>query len=120
MEKDCHEQSLFETQLATQPADPVECQDMMFQDDEKRRLYFLEKLCEKSLLKALETYRSSIQKRLKMFHLDAVCTGFKKACQERDYGTIIALARKILENGFQEDAKLLMWYDWATTRTGGQ
>lgn len=38
---------------------------------------------------------------------------------ERDYATIIAVARKIPENLLQEDPKLLMWYDQAMTRTGG-
>lgn len=45
--------------------------------------------------------------------------GFKKAWQERDYATIIAVARKIPEKILQEDPKLLMWYDQALTRTGG-
>ena len=46
--------------------------------------------------------------------------GFKKAWQERDYATIIAVARKIPDNVLQEDPKLLMWYDQAVTRTGEQ
>ena len=29
-------------------------------------------------------------------------------------------ARKILEKTLQEDPKLLMWYDQALTRTGGE
>jgi hypothetical protein len=41
-----------------------------------------------------------------------------KEWQERDYATIIAVARKIPENVLQEDPKLLMWYDQAITRTG--
>ena len=53
-----------------------------------------------------------------MFRLEAVRAGFKKAWQERDYPTIIAVARKIPENVLQEDPKLLMWYDQALTRTG--
>jgi len=44
--------------------------------------------------------------------------GIKKAWQERDYTTIISLARKISEKIFQEDPKLLMWYDRAVTRMG--
>ena len=53
-----------------------------------------------------------------MFRIEAVRTGFKKAWQERDYGTIIAVARKIPEKILQEDPKLLMWFDQAVTRTG--
>jgi DNA modification methylase len=80
----------------------------------------LEKLRERSLLKEFEDYRTSSHKRLKVFRLEAVRAGFKKAWQERDYTTIISVACKIPENVLQEDPKLLMWYDQATTRTGGQ
>jgi DNA modification methylase len=78
----------------------------------------LEKLRERSLLKEFEDYRTSTQKRLKVFRLEAVRTGFKKAWQERDYATIITVARKIPENVLQEDPKLLMWFDQALTRSG--
>jgi len=80
----------------------------------------LEKLRERSLLKEFEEYRESNQKRLSVFRLEAVRAGFKKAWQERDYATIIAVARKIPENILQEDPKLLMWYDQALTRMGGE
>ncbi len=53
-----------------------------------------------------------------MFSLEAVRFEFKKAWQERDYATIIAVASKIPEKILQEDPKLLMWYDQALTRTG--
>ncbi|NKE72822.1 DNA methyltransferase [Candidatus Manganitrophus noduliformans] len=78
----------------------------------------LEKLRERSLLKEFEDYRTSSQKRLKIFRIEAVRAGFKKAWQERDYATIITVARKIPEDVLQEDPKLLMWYDQAMTRTG--
>lgn len=78
----------------------------------------LEKLRERSLLKEFEEYRASAQKRLKVFRLEAVRAGFKKAWQDRDYDTIIAVARKIPEDVLQEDSKLLMWYDHALTRKG--
>lgn len=78
----------------------------------------LEKLRERTLLREFDDYRESKQKRLKVFRLEAVRAGFKKAWQERDYATIIAVARKVPENVLQEDAKLLMWYDQALTRSG--
>jgi len=78
----------------------------------------LEKLRERTLLREFEEYRESKQKRLKVFRLEAVRAGFKKAWQERDYATIIAVARKIPEKILQEDPKLLMWYDQAVTRMG--
>ena len=79
----------------------------------------LEKLRERSLLREFEEYLASSQKRLKVFRLEAVRTGFKKAWQERGYATIINVARKIPEEVLQEDPKLLMWYDQAVTRAGG-
>lgn len=78
----------------------------------------LEKLRERALMREFEEYRESKLKRLKVFRLEAVRAGFKKAWQERDYETIIAVARKIPEKILQEDPKLLMWYDQAVTRTG--
>jgi len=68
----------------------------------------LEKLRERTLLREFDEYRESKQKRLKVFRLEAVRAGFKKAWQERDYATIIAVARKIPDKILQEDPKLLM------------
>ena len=78
----------------------------------------LEKLRERALMREFDEYRESRQKRLKVFRLEAVRAGFKKAWQERDYATIIAVARKIPESILQEDSKLLMWYDQAVLRKG--
>jgi 16S rRNA G966 N2-methylase RsmD len=80
----------------------------------------LEKLRERALLREFEEYRESKQRRIKVFRLEAVRAGFKKAWQERDYSTIIAVAQKIPENVLQEDPKLLMWYDQAVTRSGDE
>lgn len=77
----------------------------------------LEKLREKALLKEFEEYKVS-KKKLKVFRLEAVRAGFKKAWQERDYATIISVADKIPNNVLEEDPKLLMWYDQAVTRMG--
>ncbi len=78
----------------------------------------LEKLRERALLREFGEYRDTKQKRLKVFRLEAVRAGFKKAWQERDYATIIAVAERIPETILQEDPKLLMWYDQAVTRSG--
>lgn len=78
----------------------------------------LEKLREKSLLKEFQEYRISNQRKLKVFRVEAIRAGFKKAWQERDYDTVIAIAQKIPESVLQEDPKLLMWYDQALTRKG--
>jgi hypothetical protein len=75
----------------------------------------LEKLREKALLKEFETYRAE-KKKLKVFRLEAVRAGFKKAWQDRDYQTIVDIAHKVPTDILEEDPKLLMWYDQASTR----
>ena len=78
----------------------------------------LEKLREQALVREFEEYRKSRQQRLRVFRLEAIRAGFKKAWQERDYITIIDVASKIPETTLQEDPKLLMWYDQAVLRMG--
>ena len=79
----------------------------------------LEKLREKALLKEFEEYKGP-KKKLKVFRLESVRAGFKKAWQERDYAVIISVANNIPNNVLEEDPKLLMWYDQAVTRMGGE
>ena len=78
----------------------------------------LEKLREKSLLKEFYEYQNFQGRQLKIFRLEAVSAGFKKAWQERDYQTILDVAHNIPENVLQEDTKLLMWYDQAKMGLG--
>lgn len=78
----------------------------------------LEKLRDKALLKEFEAYKGE-KKKLKVFRLEAVRAGFRKAWADRDYATIVAVADKIPSSVLEEDPKLLMWYDQATTRIGG-
>ena len=77
----------------------------------------LEKLREKALLKEFEEYNKA-KKKLRVFRLEAVRAGFKKAWQEREYAVIITMADKIPHKILEEDPKLLMWYDQAVTRMG--
>lgn len=78
----------------------------------------LEQLRERALLREFKEYVEYKKKRLKIFRIEAVRAGFKKAWQERDYSIIIAVAEKIPDKVLQEDPKLLMWYDQAVTRMG--
>jgi DNA modification methylase len=78
----------------------------------------LEKVREKALLREFEEYLVSTQKKLKVFRLEAVRAGFKRAWQQTDYTTIVNIARKIPEDILQEDQMLLMWYTNAVTRSG--
>ena len=57
---------------------------------------------------------------LKVFRLEAVRAGFKKAWQEHDYAVIVAVAGKIPNNVQEEDPKLLMWCDHTMTRMRGK
>ncbi len=77
----------------------------------------LEKLREKALLKEFEEYRTTTKK-LKVFRMEAMRAGFKHYFQQRDYKTIIQVARKVPDTVLQEDPKLLMFYDNAVTRAG--
>jgi rubredoxin len=76
----------------------------------------LEKIRERALLKEFEGYKVYPGNKLKVFRIEAVRAGFRKAWQERDYKIIIAVAEKISEEALQQDPKLLMWYDQALTR----
>jgi len=72
-------------------------------------------------LPGLETRDARVPrgKKFKVIRLEAVRAGFRQCWQARDYRTIIAVAQSIPENVLQEDPKLLMWYDQAVTRWGG-
>ena len=77
----------------------------------------LEKLRERALLREFDDYRDSVERRLRVFRLEAVRAGFRHAWQRQDYATIINVAQKIPDAVLQEDPKLLMWYDQALTRS---
>ena len=99
------------------PALRAKAKDRWYVPD-PRKAGDLEKLRDHALLREFNEYRDSPQKKLKVFRLEAVRAGFRSAWQERDYATIIAVARKIPEKVLQEDSKLLMWFDQALTRSG--
>ena len=82
----------------------------------------VEKMREKDLLKEFELYKDRTKKfkNNDRFRIEAVRAGFKKAWQEREYAVIVAVADKIPNNVLEEDPKLLMWYDQAVTRMGGE
>lgn len=79
----------------------------------------LEKKREKALLKEFDAYKAHTGRKLKEFRLEVMRAGFKFCWGNRDYATIIAVARKIPEEALQEDEKLLLWYDQALTRMEG-
>lgn len=80
----------------------------------------LEKLRERALLREFEDYKTSKQRRLKQFRTEAVRVGFKAAYDSGDYETIVSVAGKIPDKVLQEDEKLLMYFDVASMRLGGE
>ena len=76
----------------------------------------VEKVRERTLLKEFEEYRRPSRTKLQVFRLEVVRAGFKRAWQDGDYRTIIAVAQKIPEDILFGDSKLLMWFDQAQTR----
>jgi hypothetical protein len=78
----------------------------------------LEKLRERGLLREFQDYLQSTQKKIKVFRLDAVRAGFKRAWAEADYRTIVNVAEKLPAIVLEEDQMLLMWYSNAQTRLG--
>lgn len=78
----------------------------------------VQKSREKALLREFGEYREAKQKKLKVFRLEAIRTGFRWAWQQNDYNAILDVAEKIPEDVLQEDAMLLMWYTNSLIRTG--
>ena len=88
----------------------------------------LEKVREKALLKEFEEYKKMATAsggkkgsgaRLKVFRLEAIRAGFRKAHQEKDFETILSVGARLPDSVIQEDDKLVMWYTMALTRAGG-
>ncbi|MBU0782761.1 MAG: site-specific DNA-methyltransferase [Gammaproteobacteria bacterium] len=77
----------------------------------------LEKKREKALLKEFDHYRAFTGRRLKEFRLEALRAGFRAAWGNKDYQTIVDIAKKVPDQALQEDEKLLTLYDLALTRT---
>jgi hypothetical protein len=103
--------------LKSDPSLKAKAKDRWYVPDPKKAAD-LEKLRERSLLREFEEYRESKSKRLKVFRVEAVRAGCKRAYDQRAYQTIVDVAEKIPEAVLQEDDKLLMYYDVARMRLG--
>jgi DNA modification methylase len=79
----------------------------------------LEKKRDRALLKEFETYKASTGRKLKEFRLEVLRAGFRASWGNKDYQTIIDIAKKVPDDALQEDEKLLTLYDMALTRTEG-
>ncbi|TMP55064.1 DNA methyltransferase [Pseudoalteromonas sp. S1612] len=74
----------------------------------------LVKLRLKNLLRDFEQYITE-KKKLKQPRIEALRAGFKNCWEQQNYQTILDVASKIPSNVLQEDEKLVMFYDNATT-----
>lgn len=70
----------------------------------------LDKIRERSLLKEFEEYKIC-DKKLKQCRLEAIRFGFKKCWKEKDYTTIVNIAKKLQSSIIEDDPTLLMYYD---------
>lgn len=78
----------------------------------------LEKLRQRTLIRVFEEYKQFKGRQLKLFRMEAVKAGFKKAYADKDYQTIIEIAAKLPEDKLHGDPFLLRWYNNALTRAG--
>jgi DNA modification methylase/DNA-directed RNA polymerase subunit RPC12/RpoP len=89
-----------------------------FLQDEEGRWYIpdlnkasdLVKLREKRLLKEFEEYVAG-SGRLKVFRMEAIRAGFDRCWKQRDFKTIVQVAKRLPEKVIQEDPAILMYYD---------
>jgi len=125
-------QPLFmrEAQMAWEKNEkPLELRQLLeenFLQDEQGRWYVpdpnkaqdLERLREKALLREFRQYAEG-RGPLKVFRKEAVLAGFRKAWREKDYATIVHVARRLPLRVLQEDPALLMYYDNAVGKVEG-
>jgi len=102
---------------ATDPSLQAKAQDRWYVP-EPGKSADLARLRERQLLREFEHYRTSTARKIKLFRTEAVRAGFKRAYDERDWETIVAVAGRLPESVVQEDEKLLMYYDVARMRVG--
>src|SRR5713101_3810215 len=74
-----------------------------------RKAEHLEQLRNRELLKIFETYKDG-RGSLDRFRSEAVRAGFKNAWADRDYGSIVAVGRRLPADAFVEDAALLHYF----------
>jgi hypothetical protein len=76
----------------------------------------LEQIRHRALMKEFQQYLDT-KGRLKLVRTEALRAGFKQCWQEKDYSTIVQMAKRVPEAVIQEDQALLMYYDNALMMT---
>jgi hypothetical protein len=77
----------------------------------------LEQLRNRALLKEFQQYLDTRGK-LKVVRMEALRAGFKEAWQNKDYTTIVQMAKRVPDAVIQEDQALLMYFDNASLMLG--
>ena len=77
----------------------------------------LEQLRHRSLMKEFQQY-SDMKGKLKIVRTEAFRAGFKEAWHNKDYATIVQMAKRAPESVIQEDQALLMYFDNASLLLG--
>ncbi|KAA5538597.1 site-specific DNA-methyltransferase [Roseiconus nitratireducens] len=77
----------------------------------------LEQLRHRTLIKEFQQYIEAKGK-LKVVRTEALRAGFKEAWQEKDYKTIVQMAKRVPDAVIQEDQALLMYFDNASLMLG--
>ena len=77
----------------------------------------LEQLRHRALIKEFQQYLDSKGK-LKVVRTEALRAGFKECWQNKDYTTIVQMAKRVPEAVIQEDQALLMYFDNASVLKG--
>jgi hypothetical protein len=96
------------------PALLAKARDRWYVPDPNRAADLL-RLRERALLKEFDEYAAGAKK-LKVFRIEAVRAGFKRAWQERRYDVIVAVAERLPADVLDADEKLVMYYDQAQVR----
>jgi DNA-directed RNA polymerase subunit RPC12/RpoP len=96
------------------PALLAKARDRWYMPDPNRAAD-LERLRERALLKEFDETAAGVKK-LKVFRIEAVRAGFKRAWQARRYDVIVAVAERLPYDVLESDPHLLMWYDNAQVR----
>lgn len=79
----------------------------------------LERLRLRALLREFDEYVKSTG-RMKQFRTEAIRVGFAEAYKKRDYKVILDVASRLPESVLHEDPDLLMYFDTANLRVGGE
>lgn len=95
----------------------VEEQDETWRVPDSKKQSDLEQIRNRALLKEFQQYHDSKGK-LKIVRTEALRAGFKEAWQNKDYSTIVQMAKRIPDAVIQEDQALLMYFDNASLMMG--